>query len=362
MDPVAVDRLTRTFVTAGTRRRLLALLGLLPLAGATLFLQADPAEAGGRRHRRKRRHNPGEDKRHRKGKQKGKHKGKRQQAPPPSPPTPPTPCVPNPQSTCAAEGRVCGSIGDGCDGTLDCGTCGPCQMCNGTGQCVADPGQNRTTCDGSGTATSVCCNGECCSGCCSGDGSCGACRVFVTSTKHDGNLKGSSASGLAGADDICQQLAESASRPLPGDYQAWLSDSTGSPSTRFRCTAASCSAEGYVLVDGTTVVAADWDDLTTCSGTGPGGAGTTDCLRHAIDHTEQNASIGSQNNVWSHTETDGAARDADGVHCQGWTTNNAGQSGDFGIPFAAGNGDVSWTRWGSESCANSVRLYCFQQR
>ena len=201
MNTVAVDRLSRAFATAGTRRRLVALLGLLPLTGATAFPEAEPVEAGGRRHRRKRRHHPGEDKRHRKGKQKRRH----QQTPQPTPPSPPSPCVPKPHTTCAAQGRVCGSIGDGCDGTLDCGNCGPCQKCNGDGQCVADPGQNRTTCAGSGTATSVCCNDECCSGCCGGDGTCGACRVFVTSAKYDGNLKGSSASGLAGADVKCQR-------------------------------------------------------------------------------------------------------------------------------------------------------------
>lgn len=315
----------------------------------------EPVEAGGRRRRRKRRHHPGEDKRNHKGKQKGKHKG--QQEPPPGE------CVPKPQTACAAEGRVCGAIPEGCGSTLDCGDCGVCQTCNSAGHCVADPAQNRSTCDGSGTATSVCCNGECCSGCCDGDGACGACRVFVTSERYDGNLKGSSASGLAGADHKCQQLANSVNPPLPGDYQAWLSDGSDSPSTRFRCTAASCSARGYVLVDGATVVAEDWADLTTCSGSGPGGAGTADCIDHAIDHTEANARIDSQENVWTHTRTDGTAGGTVNGHCLDWSSNDTGQSGDFGVPAALGIGDKSWTQFQSQPCdGDQVRLYCFQQR
>jgi hypothetical protein len=244
----------------------------------------------------------------------------------------------------------------------------PCPVCtlrNNAGQCVPDVGQNRTTCAGSGTTTSVCCNGACCDGCCGRDGSCGACRVFTTSTKYDGNLKGSSATGLEGADAKCQQLAGSVNPPLPGTYKAWLSDSTSSPSTRFRCTAASCSSQGYVLVDGTTVVATDWADLTTCPGSGPLGDGTTDCLDHPIDHTEQNNPIGSENNAWTHTNTDGTAGGVGNVHCLDWSSNDSGKSGDMGIPVA-GHGDATWTRFFqtracSGDASTGARLYCFQQ-
>jgi hypothetical protein len=40
------------------------------------------------------------------------------------------PCVP---STCAAEGKDCGTIPDGCGGSLDCGTCAAPQTCAGAG-------------------------------------------------------------------------------------------------------------------------------------------------------------------------------------------------------------------------------------
>lgn len=73
--------------------------------------------------------------------------------------------------------------------------------------------------------------------------------VFVTSQTFDGNL-----GGLTGADAKCQTLAEAAG--LGGLYKAWLSDSTGSPITRF------VQSQGsYALVDDT-IVANDWADLT----------------------------------------------------------------------------------------------------
>ena len=128
------------------------------------------------------------------------------------------------------------------------GTCDP-----GTGTCP-DPTNkpNLTAC----TGESICCNGVCCSGCCGSDGPCGACRVFVTGLSSNGEL-----GGLAEADGICQWRATAAG--LPGSYKAWLSDGSASPSTRFRCTAPSCSAQGYRLVDAArTLVATNWTDLT----------------------------------------------------------------------------------------------------
>ena len=59
------------------------------------------------------------------------------------------PCQP---STCAALGVHCGTTGDGCGGTLDCGGCS--QGICGSGQCVCIP---RTTCLGvCGTVSNGC--------------------------------------------------------------------------------------------------------------------------------------------------------------------------------------------------------------
>jgi cysteine-rich repeat protein len=72
--------------------------------------------------------------------------------------------------------------------------------------------------------------------------------AFTTSTTHTGDL-----GGLAGADAICNMLAQAAG--LPGTYMAWLSAGGESPSTRFLQ-----STVPYVLPDGNKV-ADDWADL-----------------------------------------------------------------------------------------------------
>jgi hypothetical protein len=45
---------------------------------------------------------------------------------------PPPPCQP---TTCEAAGAECGSMGDGCEGTLECGTCPEGQTCGTTNVC-----------------------------------------------------------------------------------------------------------------------------------------------------------------------------------------------------------------------------------
>ena len=64
---------------------------------------------------------------------------------------------------------------------------------------------------------------------CGGDGSC---TMFITDNQFTGDL-----GGLDGADDKCQGEADGAD-DLAGTYRAWLSDFTGSPSTRFETQAA----------------------------------------------------------------------------------------------------------------------------
>lgn len=73
--------------------------------------------------------------------------------------------------------------------------------------------------------------------------------VFVTSAEFTGNL-----GGLSGADAICQEAADAAG--LDGVFQAWLSDSVDTPSTRWK----TLSLGPYFLLDGG-VVAASFGDL-----------------------------------------------------------------------------------------------------
>jgi hypothetical protein len=212
--------------------------------------------------------------------------------------------------------------------------CPVCQRCNRKGRCVADPGQDRAVCAGAFPSTSVCCNGVCCNGCCRVDGSCGACRVFTSSSQHNGNL-----GGLSGADAICQNLAAAAN--LPGSYMAWLStfDDVSiiiTPSTRFRR-----SQQPYQRVDGV-VVANDWADLTDGN------------LANPIDKTEQNQTRVQQ--VWTNTLADGITVSAD--DCFDWTSDSLG-FGRFGRSNAT---NLFWTTDVNEFCDNAAQgLYCFQQ-
>lgn len=52
-------------------------------------------------------------------------------------------CIPN---TCTSLGYICGTWGDGCEGTLDCGDCTSPEVCNGVGQCIP-PEECTDTCE-----------------------------------------------------------------------------------------------------------------------------------------------------------------------------------------------------------------------
>jgi hypothetical protein len=115
MDLSAFDDLTRMLATPGTRRRLLTLLGALPLAGAlpSLFQEV----AGARGHHQQPVHNA------RKHKKKGK-KHRKPSVPPAASPPPPS-CAP---IACPAD--ACGSRPDECGGEQDCGGCEGNQLCH----------------------------------------------------------------------------------------------------------------------------------------------------------------------------------------------------------------------------------------
>jgi hypothetical protein len=156
------------------------------------------------------------------------------------------------------------------------------------------------------------------------------CRVFVTSTTHQGNF-----GGLTAADAICQQRAQAAN--LPGTYKAWLSDSTSSPDTRFVK-----SPGPYHLVNGTKV-ADNYADLTDNS------------LAAVIDHTEFGQAVSTPMECWTFTDSDGS--DFGGTdHCSNWTSTSG--EGHYGMTITTSH---NWTNWNSDLCSKDHRLYCFQQ-
>jgi hypothetical protein len=162
----------------------------------------------------------------------------------------------------------------------------------------------------------------------------GPCRVFVTSTRHNGNL-----GGIAGADAICAERAANAG--LEGTFLAWLSDDDSSPSTRFVR-----APYPYVLVDGTEV-AANWNELT---GNG---------IEHHIDLNERGAPADGLGTVWTRTLSDGTAASFSlGPDCGGW---HEATSIEFGTNGLHQGSLALWSFFGASSCNARLRLYCFQQ-
>jgi hypothetical protein len=237
------------------------------------------------------------------------------------------------RNSCARTCAGCCDTSDGCRaGTTKavCGTDGArCQQCTGD---------------------QVCTNGNCAP---PGCGAGGPCLVFLTSTTHDGNLQGTSASGLLGADAICQQRARAAG--LSGTYKAWLSDSTGSPDSRFMK-----STGPYRRRDGETV-ADDYTDLTTCDSTAP-----RDCLANPIIVTETGSTLDDAL-VWTNTRTSGGLESAS-QSCNDWSSASADTSTVRGDQARAAP-TVTDRRWTEEDdgingvapCDRSRHLYCFQQ-
>jgi hypothetical protein len=323
MDGKTFDRLSRRFGGAGSRRGLLGLLAALPLAGALMRLDEEIVAA--KRH-----------KKHHKHKKHKKHK-----------------CHPEPtDQLCAGK---CDLVTNKCGKQVDCGPCTcatgcpQCQTCDtGTGLCVPNGSVVGQVC-GTGQVCRAdgrcsCDASSCLTGCCGADGTCGACLAFVTSTVHNGNL-----GGLSGADAICQARAAAGGLPgasESGTYKAWLTDMTGSPSTRFRCTQASCSSQGYKRVDDAPI-ASDWSTLTD---------GT---LEFAISVTELNTFVRrSDSTVWTNTTITGTEGQFPSS-CLNSNWSSPGSVGDTGIATAF---DALWTDTGGGiPCGAEVHLYCFQQ-
>ncbi len=166
MDPRRFDRLAKSLSASGTRRDVIRLLTALPLgvtlapllAGAPDTIAKDDVHGSShQRHRRKakHRHQPGNDKEHRKGQRKGNRKDKGKKT-----------CTPEPVAqTCAGK---CAIVTNTCGAQVDCGPCTcatgcpTCQSCNPTsGLCVNVA--NGTACNDGDvcTETETCQNGVC---------------------------------------------------------------------------------------------------------------------------------------------------------------------------------------------------------
>ncbi len=164
--------------------------------------------------------------------------------------------------------------------------------------------------------------------------------VFGTRELYNGNL-----GGLAGADAKCQAAADGSDSIVPsGTYLAWLSDSTGSPSTRF-----TQSSSPYVDTQGSEI-AADYTDLTDGSISG------------TIDHDETGTRPLDDNQIWTNTGSDGTwppdETEQPAASCNDWTsTAGVGRTGNTLNPSDGGWTDIESSR----DCRATLPLYCFQQ-
>jgi len=169
-----------------------------------------------------------------------------------------------------------------------------------------------------------------------GDGCDEACMdewlIFITSNSYTGAL-----GGLAGADAICQTLAATAG--VPGDFMAWLSDSSESPSTRFATDA--YEDRTYTLGDGT-LVTKGWTGLT-------GG------LLHNAIRLDEAHNVQDNWNVWTNTTSSGISKGS--YHCNSWSSASNSYKGHYGTSSYVSS---FWSDRSTTYCSTSLKLYCVQ--
>lgn len=180
--------------------------------------------------------------------------------------------------------------------------------------------------------------------------------VFATSSLYNGDLKtaGGGATGVEGADNLCNQHAQDAG--LPGTYTAWISDRPLNARERI-----SQGNGPYYLPDESgnfaEKVADDLDDILNCDPT---------CLDSFINRNEDGESVG--NPAWTGTRENGNSFGfSSDTACQGWTDGVGDGSGVNGSA-AVGRGrfgrldriNGAWTSNAFFGCQNELRVYCFQ--
>ncbi len=170
---------------------------------------------------------------------------------------------------------------------------------------------------------------------CNGSNACTlhAKRVFVSS----GTTRGDTG-GLGGADSTCQNKATTVN--LGGTWKAWLSSTTTSAESRL-----SHATVPYILVDLSTKIANDWNDIVD---------GTIDA---PINKDESKNTVSST--AWTNTTPSGnIVNQTSSTTCNGWTSNSSSVSGRFGSTTQS---DGSWTNSTTSACNSNRKLYCFEQ-
>jgi len=175
-----------------------------------------------------------------------------------------------------------------------------------------------------------------------------ASRVFVTSTRHTGDLQsagiglpgcggGACADGLVGGDAICNQRATEAK--LGGSWVAWLSTSTSAAEKRLP----PGSGPFLLAPSGLRIVASDKGALLNSTEQG---------LLATISKDEFGNPVTP--GVWTGTNAGGSLGSS---ACLDWTSSSGT---DWGLAGDAAEAGSSWTSAGTAVCNVPLRLYCFE--
>lgn len=162
-------------------------------------------------------------------------------------------------------------------------------------------------------------------------------RAFVTRGTWTGDLKGSAASGLAGADAKCAAAAQAAG--LLGTFKAYVSSDTEDAVARM----ADVAPWSNKKADGTEGVVVATKAVLTMAGAS---------VTFWTDET--GAVVPTPFETWTGNLPTGA-RDP-GSTCRNWESAAAADQGETG----AGTGQ-GWQHDGTQPCNTARRLYCFQQ-
>jgi len=159
-------------------------------------------------------------------------------------------------------------------------------------------------------------------------------RVFVSSTKHDGNL-----GGLTGADAKCQQTADAAG--LGGRWIAWVSTTTADAIDRLADVGPWYGLDGKRFFADKAAVAS----ITT----GPD---------NGLWRDEKGSFLPSDR-IWTGTGPGGRYVSSIGDACQAWTSASMSDQARIGI---VGRVDYTWTSYSFTTCDQAyLRPICFEQ-
>ena len=190
-----------------------------------------------------------------------------------------------------------------------------------------------------------------------------AMTFFITSSDQGGNL-----GGLAGADALCQRLAQAAGSPATRSWAAYLStQGAGAANARDRIGAGPWHNANGVMI------ASDLDDLhgdtTRDSNYVIGETGLDESGEQIPGRFGRPEGVGNKHDILTGSDSMGMAFAGDGDHtCNNWTSGGDGSAMLGHYDRSGGGSNTSWNAaHGSRSCSlpdlnatgGAGKVYCF---